>query len=479
MTKVAQGKLTDMSLAELIREMGEVSMSGALRVSRERAKAVVYFENGSVVFVASNIRAHRLAEYLKRTAIVGESFFSNLSPKATDDEVLKRLGQVGRSRPDAISSIRANHVADVLRGLLLWTDGDWQFDSRVRIAGDTRVIIDARRLLLESTRHLPAAYVSSRFGAESEQIEVAQLNGQMPDLLPAEAFVLSRVAGATSVKDLLALSGLPEDETLRAIYALAVCGAVKRGAWAAPRVNASSAPPTTVAEGGVNAETLEDFFARLERASDHYELLGVARQASADELKNAYHALARRYHPDRFHRADAQLRNRIDSAFARVARAYEVLGDQSSRASYDAQFAPPPSAAEVASDRPSQRTSETVDDNRAESSFRKGVAAMKQNQPQQALRFLAEAASLEPRRARYRSEYGRALIHDPKTRRTAEVELKAAIELEPENMAHRVALAELYKALGLRRRAAGELQRALSTDPKNAAARNLLASLKN
>lgn len=476
MTKAAQGKLADISLAEIIRELGEVSTSGALRVSRQRAKAVVYFENGSVVFVASNIRAHRLAEYLKRTAIVGESFFSNLSPKATDDEVLKGLAQIGRSRPDAISAIRANHVADVLRGLLLWTDGDWQFDSRVRIAGDTRVTVDARRLMLESTRHLPAPYVRSRFGEDSEQIEVAQLNGQMPDLLPAEAFVLSRVSGATSVKDLLLLSGLTEDETLRAIYALAICGAVKRGAWATPQFNARSRPITMV-EGGANAETLEDFFARLERASDHYEMLGVARQASADELKNAYHALARRYHPDRFHRADAQLRNRIDSAFARVARAYEVLGDQSSRASYDARFVVPDSTSEVAGERSSQQTSKAAEE-RAESSFRKGVAAMKQNQPQQALPFLAEAASLEPRRARYRSEYGRALINDPKTRRIAETELKAAIELEPNNIAHRVALAELYKALGLRRRAAGELQRALSADPKNSAARSLLASLK-
>jgi hypothetical protein len=56
--------------------------------------------------------------------------------------------------------------------------------------------------------------------------------------------------------------------------------------------------------------------------------------------------------------------------------------------------------------------------------------------------------SLEPRSARYRAEYGRALISDPQTRRIAEVELQAAIALEPTNVSYRVALAELYKALG-------------------------------
>jgi hypothetical protein len=39
-------------------------------------------------------------------------------------------------------------------------------------------------------------------------------------------------------------------------------------------------------------------------------------------------------------------------------------------------------------------------------------------------------------------------------------------------------LAELYKALGLRRRAAGEIQKALAADPKNESARSLLSSLK-
>jgi hypothetical protein len=71
------------------------------------------------------------------------------------------------------------------------------------------------------------------------------------------------------------------------------------------------------------------------------------------------------------------------------------------------------------------------------------------------------------------------LINDPQTRRLAELELKAAIALEPANVSYRVALAELYNALGLRRRAEGELQRALMTDPKSDAARKLLASLKN
>lgn len=483
MTKPSTGQLAQKPVAELIREIGEASASGALRLERDRAKAVVYFENGAVAFAASNIRAHRLLEFLKRTGILDESAAGSFAPKATDDEVLNLLVETRRIRADRVGTIRANHVAEVLRGVLLWTDGDWQFDPRVRIAGDTRVAIDVRRLLLESTRHLPATYLSSRFADTSERLELAQANGQHPSLLPAEAFVLSRINGPTTVSELLSVSAMNQEETLQSLYALAICGVVKRAAWATPQFNGSAGASAAVKSDALadeKVDTLEDFFARAELAANYYDLLGVGHQASADEVKNAYHSLARRYHPDRFHQADAQLRNQIESAFARVAQAYEVLGDQSSRSTYDAHLAAPASqsASKGATRERSPASAKEPTASRGELSFQKGVAAINQRQPQQALRFFAEAASIEPRCARYRAEYGRALISDPKTRRLAEFELKAAIALEPDNTSYRVALAELYKALGLRRRAEGELQRALTLDPKNAAARTLLASLR-
>jgi predicted Zn-dependent protease len=116
---------------------------------------------------------------------------------------------------------------------------------------------------------------------------------------------------------------------------------------------------------------------------------------------------------------------------------------------------------------------------RAETSFQHGLDALKRSRPDEAIRFLAEAATLSPREARYRAQYGQALIRRPGTRRIAETELQAALSLEPENTSYRVMLAELYKQLGLLKRAEGELERALVADPKNEAARVLLRSLKS
>src|SRR4030088_980013 len=63
---------------------------------------------------------------------------------------------------------------------------------------------------------------------------------------------------------------------------------------------------------------------------DYYEVLGVSRTATAEELKRAYRKLALQFHPDR-NPTDPQ----AEARFKEVNEAYEVLSDQSKRQRYD------------------------------------------------------------------------------------------------------------------------------------------------
>ena len=64
--------------------------------------------------------------------------------------------------------------------------------------------------------------------------------------------------------------------------------------------------------------------------SDYYNLLGVNREASDDEIKKAYRKLALKYHPDR-NPGDKQ----AEASFKEISEAYQVLSDPQKRAQYD------------------------------------------------------------------------------------------------------------------------------------------------
>src|SRR3989344_6620960 len=60
---------------------------------------------------------------------------------------------------------------------------------------------------------------------------------------------------------------------------------------------------------------------------DYYQVLGIDKKASKDDIKKAFHKLAHKYHPDKAGGDDAR--------FKEVSEAYSVLSDEKKRAEYD------------------------------------------------------------------------------------------------------------------------------------------------
>ncbi len=68
---------------------------------------------------------------------------------------------------------------------------------------------------------------------------------------------------------------------------------------------------------------------------DYYEVLGLQKGASTDDIKKAYRKLAVKWHPDKWQQASEAEKKKAEENFKELAEAYDVLSDDQKRARYD------------------------------------------------------------------------------------------------------------------------------------------------
>lgn len=482
-----KGNLSDQPLVELIREIAAKGLSGTLRLQADRAQCAVYFEDGKLVFAASNLRTLRLRSYLEKLSSINPEDLQRIG-NVSDMRLVAALRMNGVLADEQIVGLLTTVVTDVLRVGLLWTEGTWEFDERARFAESWRVNLNIQNLLREAAQRLPQKLVTSRFRNPNEKFARNPRVEKGSTVLPGESFLLSRLDQPMKLEELIAVSGLPALDAHRVIYVLCLTDTVSREFWQyafrtipAKPVREQTDEWAKVAsqfEKGDDETAVEQFLQRVNDALDHYEILELSEKAEAGEVKNAYYKTARRYHPDRFHlQSGTSLHTKLSSAFARVTQAYETLIDPKARTTYDAtlertrQFrrTEVSSRADYGSD---------LDENVApDENFQRGCNALQQEQFNAAINYLAAAARAVPGEARYRAYYGKALAATENTRRLAENELQAAVKMEPRNSMFHTFLAELYLELNFHKRAEAALERALSLDPNNGLASSLLRKI--
>jgi curved DNA-binding protein CbpA len=501
------GQLSEQPLAELIREISSKSFGGRMRLEHDRVKVVAYFDDGKFCYAASNLRTHRIREYLLKNDLVADQDLAQFNDRVSDLDLVRVLCAQKLLSTSAAEQVQTRQVSDILRFALLWTEGVWEFDSRSRLNETLNLHVDASSLLLDAGRRVPGTFAASRFPNPAELLTPIGVLLDHDDLLPAEVFLLSRLDSPMVLKDLVAVSGLGEATTLGLVYSLSLAGLIEREHWQSafgdhqqptpppppppppPEIEKIAAKPE---QADVDLKEVESFLQRIKDAQTHYDVMGVNREVSAEDLKLVYYQLARRYHPDRFRKIEAALVVRMESAFARITQAYETLRDDSLRSSYNSKLHARRKAAQIADSAPKAATplapSEPVAEGvaapvvsgaeQAELQFKEGFAAFELGQRKVALGLFASAANAVPNEPRYRAFYGHMLAGDERTRRAAEVELHAAIKLDPNNAEYRIMLAELYRDLGLKLRAKNEAERAVAADRNSQKARDLLRALK-
>ena len=163
-----------------------------MRLEHERVKVVAYFENGSFLYAASNLRTLRLREYLKKSELVTETDLAQFNERVSDTDLLKMLCAQKLLSPAAAEQIQTRQVADVLRLALFWTEGSWDFESRSRLDEQLNLKIDVSCVASRSRTASTGCFCRSRFRNPAEIISPLAEPLVNENLLPAE--VLPSVA---------------------------------------------------------------------------------------------------------------------------------------------------------------------------------------------------------------------------------------------------------------------------------------------
>ena len=510
-----KGNFLTHPFAELLAEISQARVSGSLSVSDKERKCVVYVKEGRVVFAVSNARSSRLFDILLRRGKLTKTDLSQIPNFSNDFEFAVFLEEKQFLSKADCEQLYLEQIEGIIIDILAWHHGDWSFSSLKRIRDGLAYEVDSKRLLFDYGRCLVTEMVLGRFRSLNDRFERSDAPPPGLDLKPDEAFVLSRVGeDPLTVADLASVAAMTEAKCLHSIYTLWLGGLIVRLDWqpafsefviAAMRgaklelkqeakihtilshaVPVAEPTPTSEPEAEpVAVLTLEEYLQQVESAKTYYDILGIEPKTNGADLKRAYFALAKMFHPDRFHSEGGEILSRIQDAFTELAQAHETLKNPESREVYDYKIRNELATREkheAAGVRGSDETggnagNVSLQSEQAAQNFDRGFSLLMENEHEEALQFLARAVHYAPKNARYHAYYGKALSFDDSQSHKAEGEMQAALKLDPNNPTFRILLAEFFIQVNLLKRAEGELKRLLAIFPSNREAHDLLARL--
>ena len=396
-------------------------------------------------------------------------------------------------------------------------------------------------LILEAVRALrdPEA-VRAALGDVDQRLVATAALAEERTLTLTEGYLLSRIDGTSSAREVLQLVPLDPDETERTLLGLLLTGRVEYRAapapWAARRpetaeprpareepspsaepareTNPSDAtapdeafPLVSLIEDEVPSEPRDPLPAPLDPETreqreirevfqslplkNHFEVLGVEPGCSDADVKRAYAALVKRYHPDA--QRDPRLEDMhdyLEAIFIRVGEAWEVLGDARSRAQYEARSGvvrrpreakPSPPAASAGMPREPAAPAATApaappaaapvpDYVPPEEILFRARLLISQARYWDAIQVLESTVpQMEPRRNQHKGRIllAKAYAKNPNWVRRAEEYLHAVVREDPSNVEAHYELGRLYKQVGQAARAQAAFRRVVELKPEH------------
>ncbi len=215
--------------------------------------------------------------------------------------------------------------------------------------------------------------------------------------------------------------------------------------------------PRLSGQEGVQREKLASKFSAM-RKLDYFEILGVKQSATREDIKRAYFALAKEYHPDKhFSSASAETRALAQQVYDLISTAHDTLTDMNERKRYVEEL------------KAGEKRPDDADVGRilaAEGKFQRGEELMRQRHYADAHKLFREAISLYSEEGEFHAWEGWAHFQaEPSASEDALRSIEHAISLNPRLDKSYLFLGYIYKASGRPDRAERQFEKAIQCNP--------------
>ncbi|MCS6883951.1 MAG: DUF4388 domain-containing protein [Acidobacteriota bacterium] len=354
-----KGSLTVATLPELMRQIYVERRTGELILRQERIRKQIYFELGQVVFAASNQREDKLGETLVRHGRLARQQLEELLPTLGSTRRLGRtLVEKGILTERELVTYVTFQIIDIIYSLFSWTVGEYEFaeGDYNRAPEELKLKFSTATIILEGVRKIEDLDLIRRgLGDLNRLIAPTQsplLRMQSLVLKPVERQVLDLVTEPMDILRLLILAAPePPKRIIQSLYGLICVGLLQQ--TAAPELSSETgkfvipqeirqqvemvppldyrAPQSRSVQNWPGSEALLAEISEMKRrlsTNDPYIILGVHLQSTALEIRDAYYALAARFHPDKFIQMPKAVRADVDMIFSKLTESYNRLRTQ-------------------------------------------------------------------------------------------------------------------------------------------------------
>ena len=467
------GDLKNYPFADIILDIKKSSKDGILTLKNLSTTKKIFINNGDMIFATSNKTDDKFIEVLLRIGKISiDQYYQILdtSKSTGKSHTTIILEQDILNSDEIIKAVQLN-IEEIILDIFKWETGKFIFfEGPVIDKNIIKLNLSPANIIYRGIKRINNFFIIKNAIPSLDAILIYSEDPfylfQNINLLPQDKEIFDLIDGQKTIKEILTLSPLNNLQTLKTLYALLSTRIIN---YKMKDSSYDSIHEEFLKEESIDIEftrKVEDLYNRL-NSDDYYNILGVEKWATYDEIKKSFYKVAKEYHPDKhFNLPTNDLKDKLNTIFSHITMAYKTLSNPETRIKYDRSL--------------TNKSKTTYHDKKelAELRCKEGDKAYLKGDYKKAESLYAQSIYLDNSIPEYFYKLGLTLLNSRRYQEAGKY-FTQAIKLEPDNSKYLTELGLTFIELGYNLRARSTLQKAINLNPANKRALEGLKRLDN